>query len=392
MKIQKVILLIFLLVLGYTMLYGEISLSDQGFLVGAWLGVQASTSGIDNFQRLIDHHLDTVMVYMDWNTEISSIQNRILDPIYNNGSIAILTWEAWGMSNRDVINGSKDAYITRTANDIRNYGREIWIPLFHEGNGNWYPWAIGDSSDNNNSSYVSAYRHVVDLFRNAGANNVRWIFNINCTNNGANTSYLGHYPGDNYVDYLAIDGYNWGTTQDWGSLWQNFDQIFRSAYNALSGINKPMIIDEIASTEIGGDKAAWITDSYNKISNSYPRIKAVSWFSENKETDWRVNSSQASLDAFKAAIKNTSTATPTVTPTPENTPTPKPTEIMGDVNNSGTIDIVDALLIAQYYVGLNPNNFNPEKADVNCSGKIDIVDALLIAQYYVNPSTGLGQC
>ncbi|MBN2443310.1 MAG: family 43 glycosylhydrolase [Spirochaetales bacterium] len=55
----------------------------------------------------------------------------------------------------------------------------------------------------------------------------------------------------------------------------------------------------------------------------------------------------------------------------------------GDVNNDSNIDIVDALLIAQYYVGLNPHVFNQNAADVNCEGNIDIVDALLIAQYYV---------
>ncbi|MBN2536448.1 MAG: hypothetical protein JXB88_26425 [Spirochaetales bacterium] len=55
----------------------------------------------------------------------------------------------------------------------------------------------------------------------------------------------------------------------------------------------------------------------------------------------------------------------------------------GDVNNDGNIDIVDALLIAQFYVGLEPSNFDESKADANCDGSIDIVDALLIAQYYV---------
>jgi lysophospholipase L1-like esterase len=55
----------------------------------------------------------------------------------------------------------------------------------------------------------------------------------------------------------------------------------------------------------------------------------------------------------------------------------------GDVNSSGSVDIVDALLIAQYYVGLNPPNFDPAFADVNSSGSVDIVDALLISQYYV---------
>jgi enterochelin esterase-like enzyme len=57
--------------------------------------------------------------------------------------------------------------------------------------------------------------------------------------------------------------------------------------------------------------------------------------------------------------------------------------LKGDVNGSGAIDIVDALLIAQAYVGLSPSNYNPACADVNCSGSVDIVDALLIAQRYV---------
>jgi endoglucanase len=69
-----------------------------------------------------------------------------------------------------------------------------------------------------------------------------------------------------------------------------------------------------------------------------------------------------------------------LTPTPEPEPTPGS---VGDVNTDGTVDIVDALLIAQYYVGLDPSNFNQDAADVNCDGSIDIVDALLVAQYYV---------
>ncbi|MBN2444975.1 MAG: hypothetical protein JXJ04_26710 [Spirochaetales bacterium] len=56
----------------------------------------------------------------------------------------------------------------------------------------------------------------------------------------------------------------------------------------------------------------------------------------------------------------------------------------GDVNGSGEIDIVDALIIAQVYVGLNPANYDSSVADVNADGSIDIVDALLIAQYYVD--------
>jgi hypothetical protein len=82
------------------------------------------------------------------------------------------------------------------------------------------------------------------------------------------------------------------------------------------------------------------------------------------------------------------TPDPTATPSPtlvgQLTPasTPEP-GILGDVNNNGSIEIVDALLTAQYYVELNPAGFNAAFADTDCDGDIDIVDALLIARYYV---------
>ncbi|MBN1699551.1 MAG: family 43 glycosylhydrolase [Spirochaetales bacterium] len=62
---------------------------------------------------------------------------------------------------------------------------------------------------------------------------------------------------------------------------------------------------------------------------------------------------------------------------------PGSTGAIGDVNDDGAINIVDALLVAQYYVGLDPQGFNRSRADANCNGNIDIVDALLVAQYYV---------
>ena len=74
---------------------------------------------------------------------------------------------------------------------------------------------------------------------------------------------------------------------------------------------------------------------------------------------------------------------PPSTPTPTPTPTHIPSNC-GDVNDDDVVDIVDALLIAQYYVQLDPNPFNADVADVNGDGVIDIIDALLVAQYYVD--------
>ena len=68
-------------------------------------------------------------------------------------------------------------------------------------------------------------------------------------------------------------------------------------------------------------------------------------------------------------------------PTPG--PTDTPTGLIGDVNGDELIDIVDALLIAQYYVDLDPEGFILANADFDKNGIVDIIDALLIAQYYV---------
>jgi hypothetical protein len=73
-------------------------------------------------------------------------------------------------------------------------------------------------------------------------------------------------------------------------------------------------------------------------------------------------------------------------------------QTIGDANGSGTIDIVDALVIAQFYVGMNPSSLNQTAADADGSGVVDIVDALLVAQYYVGiitkfpPSGSTGVC
>lgn len=55
----------------------------------------------------------------------------------------------------------------------------------------------------------------------------------------------------------------------------------------------------------------------------------------------------------------------------------------GDVNNSGAVDIVDALMVAQDYVGIGTTVIDKNLADVNGDGKVSIVDALMIAQLYV---------
>lgn len=155
--------------------------------------------------------------------------------------------------------------------------------------------------------YVDAYRHVHDLFKQLGANNVIWVWSPNEGNPvGASWNALeNYYPGDAYVNWLGMDGYNWGTSRPW-SRWRSFDEIFGDFYGRLTKLapGKPIMIAEFASSEQGGNKASWITNTFQRIKTDYPRIKAFIWFDIIKETEWAIDSSLESLAAFQKAMQD----------------------------------------------------------------------------------------
>ena len=275
---------------------------------GAWLGAWPSSNerNIEHFNQLAKRPSDIIHTFISISQDTSWWKGSI-DYVKSQGATNLLTLEmkksdGQDYSTVDINNGLLDAHLINLAKQLKAWqnGSEIWIRPLHEVNGNWYGWCIGDSQVNTNESYIQAFQRVVNIFRANEANNVKFIYNVNDQNVGKGASYMEAYPGDDYADYVSMDGYNWGTSRPW-STWQGFREIFDEAYNALiSGSKRPVIIAEFASTEMGGSKAAWITDMKNQIqSGAYPKLTAVIWFNENKETDWRIESATASLVAYK---------------------------------------------------------------------------------------------
>lgn len=109
-----------------------------------------------------------------------------------------------------------------------------------------------------------------------------------------------YYPGDAYVDVLALDGYNWGTVRPW-STWRSFEDIFAGPYARVTAIGpQPVWLAELASTGEGGDKAAWVRDML--ASTAFPRITALVWFNQDKETDWRIDAAADVIEAARAGL------------------------------------------------------------------------------------------
>ena len=64
----------------------------------------------------------------------------------------------------------------------------------------------------------------------------------------------------------------------------------------------------------------------------------------------------------------------------------------GDVDNDGTIDLADAVLIINYYVGKTvPSNFVEKAAYVDNDNVIDLADAVLVINYYVGKINALSR-
>lgn len=103
---------------------------------------------------------------------------------------------------------------------------------------------------------------------------------------------------DDYVDWVGIDGYNWGTTREWSS-WESLDSLIGRAYRAFAG-RKPLMIAEVSSAESGGNKGAWITSAARALKARFPAVRALVWFHIDKETDWRIDSSPSALRSFRA--------------------------------------------------------------------------------------------
>jgi beta-mannanase len=243
------------------------------------------------------------------------------DAVRSHGSIPLLDWSSWllngGINQPNftlaaIASGRHDAFIMQWAQDAKSWGHPFFLRFDWEMNGNWqFPWSE-QLNNNQPGDFIKAWRHVHDIFRQAGASNVTWVWCPNISG-GTTLPMASLYPGDAYVDWTCIDGYNQYTT------WLSFDSIFAgsginwlaNSYQEIRALapDKPIMIGEFASREAGDGgalKAAWVDDALsNGLPRNFPAIKAVVWFNwdfNDPNVTWPVDSSQPALNAFITAI------------------------------------------------------------------------------------------
>ncbi len=258
---------------------------------------------IDRYGEQVGRPPAIVMSYKDWGTIPFSSEQ--LDAIWSRGGTPMITWEPWtaeeeGIALRHIADGRWDRYLRRAARSASNWGKPLMVRFAHEMNGDWFPWGRGVNG-NTARDFRKAWKHVVDLFRFQGADNVIWVWSPN-EDSGGSFQFAPLYPGDEWVDWIALDGFNFGGDEGWPS----FTTVFASTYDRLIELSdRPLMIAETGSDEDGGDKAAWITSALAEEAPRFPRIRALVWYDgETPRGDFRVASSPAALRALREGMRS----------------------------------------------------------------------------------------
>lgn len=289
------LLLSLLLAAGHTPASAQAATPPASLLLfGAFTygGVWSGDEAIVELEQIIGRELDIIHWYMSWHNDWDA---DLVASVAAERRLPLITWESTHVAPARIAAGEQDRYIRSFARGVREFGRVVYLRPFPEMNGDWTPWN-GDPP-----ALKSAWRRIADIFRQEGADNVRWVWSPNVTDEPPTQANRmeNYFPGEEYVDILALDGFNWGDVKPHIG-WQSAEEIFADGYRRVTALaRKPVWFAEIGSTDEGGDKAAWVHDLLRNSWRWFPRLTAIIWFDQNKEADWRVSSSARTADAFR---------------------------------------------------------------------------------------------
>lgn len=261
-------------------------------------------TGIETWNLFEEHAKRTVGVvhYADpsntwvWDGYGSGATGRVNE----RGAIPMKTIGLSETTLAEIIAGAKDTAIRTWAEAAKAFGRPLFLRYLWEFNGTWWSW--GQSPE-----YVAAWRHVFNVIRPI-APNVTFVWCPNVLQNGGAADPDLWYPGDAYVDWVAMDGYV-GTQPKKNEGWTSAFARFKITYDRLREIapSKPIAIVEVGASETGGNKAEWLTELLGLMPTQFPQIKAFLYYNEYAEHEaeritWPIESSPAATSAFATGI------------------------------------------------------------------------------------------
>lgn len=266
--------------------------STKKILFGAYDNNTAENfESIINLEDSLHTNFPLIHIYTAWGDKPEEKFPELqVESIIELGSIPVITWEPWltdfdqenhpelpakdkrdkgGLA--DVANGLYDFYLSEWAQQAKKIGAPLFVRLGHEMNDPYrYPWG---PQNNSPKDFISAWKHVYTLFQKEGVSNILWVWSPH----PAYGLFADYYPGDEYVDFVGSGVLNYGTAATW-SKWWTFREIFGNYYRELSSFKKPIMISELGSLAVGGDRSEWFAQALDSLEEKYPAVKSVLFF------------------------------------------------------------------------------------------------------------------
>ena len=273
---------------------------DTGFLFSAHVeavGGQDNAGAVAAFEAKLGRKLDAHWVFARWDDPLSS---GIVAGDITRGRIPILSIRpqrkdgstlSWG----SIAAGTHDANIRSQADAIAALSAPIILTLHHE------PDQINHGTA---AEFVAAWRHYVSIFRARGVTNVAW--NWIMTPSSFRTPPIGPganalYPGDDVVDWISLDPYNWyGCMPNGPTAWRPLREMVTPFAAWAEPHGKPLMLAEWASAEDPARatrKAEWFAEAAVTL-QEFAKIKAVSYYEGVGKCPWWSGSSASSQLAF----------------------------------------------------------------------------------------------
>jgi hypothetical protein len=239
----------------------------------------------------------------------------------DTGRLPLINWRS-GPAWASIASGAEDDWIRERADAFVEFGAPIYLAFHHEPENDLSRY--GSPSD-----YASAFRRIVTIFRDRGVTNVGFVWNMMAWSFDPSSGRdpESFYPGDDYVDFVGANGYNWYPERQ-GDEYRPFSDIYEhvNAWSVSHG--KPWIICEYGSVEdpqAPGRKASWLLDAL-ATAKAWSALRAMVYFDLFKDPyHWETDTSPSALDAYRQIAQDPYT-NGSSEPLPVPSPTPPPSQ------------------------------------------------------------------
>jgi hypothetical protein len=193
----------------------------------------------------------------------------------------------------NILAGKFDDDLKAWARDAKTFGSPILVEWGTEPNGNWFSWngKWNGGAKSGAQRYIDAYRHIVDLMRAAGGDNLQWVWHVNWLDEPEAkwNRFENYYPGEDYCDWVALSAYGPLTPRAVDGT-ESFRFKMRTAYPRLTKIapGKPIVIAEFGCDihHRKVDASEWAKDALEDLfSGRWPAVIGFCWWNESWEND-----------------------------------------------------------------------------------------------------------